>query len=92
MWGVGNQDRQEEPEHPDGNDHDMEEDKESPSGTDKQKEEEVETVMLARCMPAAECPPSAIIKEMERMIIRLGFSQTLAQKLVENERIGSPWA
>ena len=43
------------------------------------------TVILGRHAPAAESPPLIIITEMEEMILRLGFSQTVAMKLVDEE-------
>ena len=66
--GDGDQNRQEVPECPNGDDCDKKEDKEPPSEADKQKkDDEVETVSLARCMPATESPPPTIVKEMEEI-------------------------
>ena len=83
-WCDGNQDRQDVPECPDSDDCDVEEVKESPSGTNNEKEEEVINVMLGRCAPAAECPPLTIVEEIEEMFVRVGFSQMVAQKLVDD--------
>ena len=89
--GDGNQDRQEVPKCTDGDDHDMEANKESPSGANKEKQEdEFVTVMLGRCTPAAESAPLIIIEEMEEMFLRLGFSSTVTQKLVDDQEIDSP--
>ena len=91
-WGDSNQDRQEVPQHPDGDNHYMEEDKESPSRANNHKEEdEVETVSLARYMPDTEKIPLTIVKEMEEMFLRLGFIQIMAMKLVDDRRIDSLW-
>ena len=49
------------------------------------------TVSPARCMPATESLPPTIIEEMEEMFFRLGFSQTVAMKLVDYQWIHSPW-
>ena len=35
--------------------------------------------------------PTTIIKEMEEMFLRLGFIQTVAIKLVDDQGIDSPW-
>ena len=88
----GNQNGKEDPEHEDGDGHDVEEDKESLKKANKEKEEkEVVTVTLGWCAPAAESLPLSIIKEMEDMFLRLGFSPTVAQKLVDDQRICFPW-
>ena len=76
---------------PDGDDHDKKEDKESSIGANKQKtEDDVVTVMLGRCTPAAESPPLTIIEEVEEMFLRLGFSQMVAPKLLDDQGIDSP--
>ena len=86
------QDGQEVPKCPDGNNHDAEEDEKSPSGANKQKEEdEVETMSLAWCTPATDILPLTIIEEMEEMFFRLGFSQTVAMTLVHDQGIVSTW-
>ena len=91
--GDDDQDRQEVPKHQDSNKCDIEEDEESPSGTNKDKEEnKVVTVMLGRCAPAPKSLPLIIIKEMEEMFLRLGFSETVAQKLAKDQGIDSPCA
>ena len=83
--GDGNQDGQEGLEHPDGDNHDMEKDEESLSGADKEKEEEeVVIVTLGKWTPTTESLPLTIIKEMEEMFLRLGFSQKVTQKLVDD--------
>ena len=80
IGGYCKWDKQEVPECPDIEDHDKEEDKKCLSEADEQEEEEEEdkTVLLVRCAPAAESPLPTIIKEMEEMFLRLGFSQTVA--------------
>ena len=83
--------RQEVPECPDGKDHDAEQDKESPSGANKQKEEEEDTTLPVRCALSTVSPLPTILKEMEEMFLRLGFSQTVAMKLVDDQGIDSPW-
>ena len=66
-------------------------DKESPNGADEEKEEEkVATVVLGYFIPTVEIPPLVIKDEMQEMFLRLGFSQTIAQKLVEDQGISSP--
>ena len=47
--------------------------------------------MLGRCAPATESMPQIINEEMEEMLLRLGFSKMVAQKLLENQGIYSPW-
>ena len=47
--------------------------------------------MLGRHALAAESTPLTIVKEMEEMFLRLGFNQTVAQKLVEDQGIDSQW-
>ena len=79
----GNQDRQEVPDLLDGDGHDVEKDKESSSGANKQKEDDEDnTVSSPSCTSAAESPPSTFL--------RLGFSQTMAMKLVDDQGIDSP--
>ena len=57
---------------------------------DKQKEEHVaETAPPARYTPAAESLPPTIVEEMEEMFLRLGFTQTVAMKLVDNQGMDS---
>ena len=48
-------------------------------------------MLLARYMPDTESPPLTIIKEMKEIFFRLGFSQTVAIKLVDDQAIVSPW-
>ena len=83
--GNSNQDGQEVPEHSNGDNHDGEEDKKSSNGANQQKEEGHE-----RCTLATESLPSTIIIEMEEMFLRLGFSQTVAMKLLDDQGIDSP--
>ena len=82
-WGgEGNQDGQGVPKHPDGDNCAIEKDEESPSGANKQKEEDVDDTLLPmRCTPTTESPPLTILKEMEKMFLRLVFSQTVATNL-----------
>ena len=73
--GDGNQDRQEVPKCPDDDDYDWEEDEESSSEANKQKEEdEDDTVRSERCASASESSPPTIVKEMEEIFLRQGFS------------------
>ena len=56
----------------------MEEDKDFASGVNKEmKKDDVERVLLARSMQATDSPPLTIIKEMEKIFLRLGLSQHL---------------
>ena len=41
--------------------------------------------------PAAPSLPSTVIEEMKEMSLRLGFSQAMVLKLVDDQEIGSPW-
>ena len=67
-------------------------DKEPPSGANKEKEkEEAVTVTLGRHAPATESSSLTIIEEIEEMLLRLGFGQTVAQKLMDDQGIDSPW-
>ena len=68
---------------------DAEEDKKSSSEADKEKDV-VQTVLPARCSPAAESLPPTIIKQMEEMFLKLAFSQTVAMKLVDHQGIDYP--
>ena len=45
--------------------------------------------MHGRHAPATECLPLTIIKQMVEMLLRLGFSQTVAQMLVKDQGIDS---
>ena len=61
------------------------------SKANKQKEENVaETVPPVRHAPATESLSPTIIKEREEMFLRLGFSQTVAIKLVDDKGIDFP--
>ena len=80
------------PDCPDGDDHDEDEDEKSLSEANKQKEEdEASTVPPARCTLVTPNLPPTIVKEMEELIVRLGFSQAVVLKLVDNQGIDSPW-
>ena len=48
------------------------------------------TVTFGRHALAAESLPPTIIEEMEEMFLGLGFSETVAQKLVNDHVIDSP--
>ena len=49
------------------------------------------TVMFSRCTPATECLLPTIIKQIEEMFLNIGFSQVVAEKLVNDQRTDSPW-
>ena len=58
------------------------------SEANKQKEEDVaETAPMVRCTLATGSLSPIIIKEMEEMILRLGFIETVAMKLVDDQGI-----
>ena len=62
------------------------------SGADKQREEdEDDTAPPERCAPAAESLQPTTVKEMKEMFLRLGFSHTVAMKLVDDQGIDFPW-
>ena len=64
-----------------GDDHDME--GESPSGVNEWIDETKAITEVCRIHTLApECPSLTIIEEMVQMFLRLGFSQTVVQKLV----------
>ena len=46
--------------------------------------------MLTRFAPATESLQTTIIQEKEEMLLRLGISQMVAQKLVDNQGSDSP--
>ena len=86
------QDRQEVAKHPDGDDHDAGEGRDSISGANNEKEEEkIVVIMLGRHAPAAESLSLTIVEESKEMFFRLGFFQTVGQKLVDDQRIDFPW-
>ena len=90
--GDGKRTRQEVPECTSDDDHKDEGDKKPSSEADNQaEEEEAVEVPLAACTPAAPSPPPTITKEMEEMFLRLGISQVVVLKLVEDQGIDSPW-
>ena len=65
MRGDDNQDGQEVPECQDGDDHNGNEVKRPPSGVNEEKKEDkVATVVLSKCMPAAEYSHLAIENKM----------------------------
>ena len=85
--GDSNQYGQEVPKHPDGDVLEEKEDEKPLSGATKKEEKDedkVVTVTLGICAPATDSPPTMIVKEMEEMFLRLDFSQTVAQKLVDD--------
>ena len=90
--GDGKWARQEVPECPSGDGWKDNGDKKSLSEPNKQKEED-EVVMAPRVTytPAAPSPPPTIVQEMEEMFLRLGFSQAVVLKLVDDQGIDSPW-
>ena len=53
------------------------------------EENKVATVMLINCMPASESSPLTIKDEMQMMLLRLGSSQMVAQKLGGDKGIDS---
>ena len=86
--GDGNCDKQEFCNFLEGDNQNGDKDKESLSGANDEKgEEEVATVVLSNCMPAEESPPPTVKEEMQMILLRLGFSQTVTQKLVEDQVI-----
>ena len=83
--GDGNQDKHEILKCPDGDEHDGNNCEVSLSGASKVKEEDkVVTVVLGSHTPAVESPPLAIEDKMPQMFLKLGFSQMVDQKLVED--------
>ena len=62
------------------------------SEASKQKEgKEEDTAPPTSHAPAAESLPPTVVEEMEEMLLRLDFSQTVAMKLVNDQWIDSPW-
>ena len=49
-----------------------------------------ETVPLLSHATAAASPPLTVVKEMKEVFLRLGFSQTVAMKLVDDKGIDFP--
>ena len=79
--GGGNQDGQEVLKHRDSDNIDVEEDEESPSGAHEQNEvDEMVAAIPGRSTPAAECLPSTILEQMEKMFLELRFSQLVVEK------------
>ena len=71
---------------------DVGEDQKSSGDANKQKEEDVaETALLEVCMMTTPSPQSTIIKKVKEMFLRLGLSQTVATKLVNDQMMDSPW-
>ena len=88
--GKGKQARQEVSECPDSDDYDEDEDKKSSSETNEQKEEDkIAMAPPARNTPATLSLPPTIVKEMDEMFLRLGFSQAVALNLVNDQGINS---
>ena len=82
----GNQDGQEIHKWQEIDNHDGNKYEESQSGANKEKNQyKVTTIVLGNCMPAAESPLLTVKNEMKDMLIRLGLSQMVAQKLVEDQ-------
>ena len=48
-------------------------------------------LLLVAHAPAAPSQPPTIVKEMEEIFLRLGFSQAVVLKLVDGQGIDSPW-
>ena len=91
-WGWWQPNGQEVHNHQEDDSYDDNETEQSPSGADKGKESnEVDTIMLGECGPVIESIPPTIKDEMQMMFIRLLFSQMMAEKLVEDWGIYSPW-
>ena len=57
---------------------------------EQKKEDEAVTALPVACAPAAPSLPPTIIKEVKEMFLRLGFSQVVVLKLVEDQWIVSP--
>ena len=75
----------------DDDNHGGNKDKESPSESNEEKEEDnVTTVVLGTCMPATIFLPPTMEDEMKVLFLTLDFSQTVAQKLMEDQGIDSP--
>ena len=50
-----------------------------------------EMAPLERCTLATQSLPPTFMKEMEEMFLRLGFSQTVAMKLGDDQGLESSW-
>ena len=74
---------------PEGGNHDEEEHEGSPSGANKQKEDVNNIMLFAWC--TCTKPTTDHHWQMEEMFLRLGFSQTVAMKQVDDQWIDSPW-
>ena len=83
--GNGNQDGQNVLKHPFGDDHDAKDDKKYLSETNKEGEEvDAVTAVHGQHTSAAASLTPTIITEMEEIFLRLGFTQTVAQKLADD--------
>ena len=89
--GDGKWTGQEVPERPDGDNQEDKEDKKSLREANKQKEEDeaVQVLPVVHALVMPSLPPT-IVKEMEEIILRLGFSQAVVLKLVDDQGIDSP--
>ena len=90
--GDGKRARQKVPECPSGDNHKDKGDKKSSSEANDQGEEEeaVKAPPVAHALAMPSPPPTAV-EEMEEMFLRLGFSQAVVLKLMEDQGIVSPW-
>ena len=78
------------PERPDGDNHDKDENKKCLSEANVKKEEDVaEKMPPVVHAPAMPSPPPTVIKEMDEIFLRLGFTQTVSMKLVDEQGINS---
>ena len=90
--GYGERARQEVPVHPSDDNHKDEGNKKSLSEANNQgeKKEAVKVPLTAHALAMPSLPPT-VVKKMKEMLLRLGFSQAVVLKLVENQGIDSPW-
>ena len=89
--GAGDWDRQEVHEHQAGGKHEDNVDEESPSRTDEEQEgDEIESIDHDKCRFASKASPLTIKDQIMAMFIRPIFSQTVAEKLVEDQGIDFP--
>ena len=82
--GDGDQDRQEVHDHEEGDNDEDDKEKESINrGDDEQEGHDVDPNMLHNHRQAIARPPPTIKEEMQVILVRLLFSQTVAEKQVE---------
>ena len=87
---LSNQDGQEVHDHWEGDDNNGNKGKESPSRAEKEeKDDKADSIVLGNQMLITDCPPPTVEDEIQEMFLRLGFSQTVNQKLVKDEGIDS---